>query len=76
MQTLLSLTLLVALVVHVGAHVAITVGLARRREWLLAGMAFFITPLAPLWGWRAGMRLPVYAWSGGLLLYALAVTVA
>ena len=68
--------LLGALVVHAGAHVVIVVALARRESLRRAAVAFVLPPLAPLWGWRAGMRAPVYAWSAALAVYALGAAVA
>jgi hypothetical protein len=68
--------LLLALVVHVGAHVAIVVGFVGAREWTRAAIAFFVAPLAPVWGWRAGMHRRVYAWCAALAVYAVGVALA
>jgi hypothetical protein len=66
------------LATHVGAHVAIAFGLARAepRAWMRAVLALLIPPLAPVWGWRAGMRARVYTWAVALALYALGVAAA
>jgi hypothetical protein len=72
----LSWVLLVALVIHVGAHVAIAIGLLQKRAWVRAIIALFVPPLAPVWGWREGMRVRVYTWAAALATYAIAVTVA
>lgn len=68
--------LLVVLLSHVAAHVTIAIGLKSRTSSRRALVAFVITPLAPLWGWRAGMRRPVYAWVMTLAAYAFGVAVA
>jgi hypothetical protein len=61
-------------VAHLGAHVAIVVGL--RGDWLRAVLALLVPPLAPVWGWRAGMRHRVYAWTIALALYAVGVSIS
>jgi hypothetical protein len=68
--------LALALVVHAGAHVALAVALAKVEGVLRGALALVIPPLAPLWGWRRGMRRRVYVWAGALALYALGVAVA
>jgi len=86
--------LFVGLLVHVGAHLALVVGLARARErepsvdsadaaarpaWLpfvRAAVALVVAPLAPLWGWKAGLRRTTLVWCGGLALYAAGVALA
>jgi hypothetical protein len=72
----LSWLLLAALLAHAGAHVVIAISFARKREWRRAALALLVPPLAPVWGWRAGLRAPVYTWAGGLLVYALGVAAA
>lgn len=76
MTLILPWLLLLALVTHVGAHVAIAVRFASAREWRQASLAFLVPPLAPVWGWRAGMRALVYAWMGALAVYAIGIAVA
>jgi hypothetical protein len=68
--------LLVAFTTHVGAHVAIVVALARRREWRRAVAALLIPPLAPFWAWHAKMRALAYAWVAALAFFALGVAAA
>jgi hypothetical protein len=82
------LALAIALVAFVTAHLALVVGLARRgrtgavgtvgtvRRWLRPAVALVVVPLAPWWGYRAGMRTWTYAWGTALLLYALGTIVA
>ncbi len=73
MKPALGWALLLALLVHAAAHLVIAVGLKRQTSWRRAVIAFVLPPLAPLWGWRAGMRFPVYAWAGALAAYAMGV---
>lgn len=65
-----------ALGIVAGAHVALLVGLARIQPRWRAAVALVVPPLAPYWGYRAGMRIRVYAWIGALLAYAIGVAVA
>ncbi len=65
-----------ALGIVAGAHVALLVGLARQKPRWHAVVALVVPPLAPYWGYRAGMRLRVYAWAAALLAYAIGVVVA
>ena len=76
MKQVLPWLLLLALLTHAGAHVAIAVRFATAHEWRRALLALFLPPLAPVWGWRAGMRALVYAWTGALAVYALGVAAA
>ena len=76
MKALLPWLLLLALLTHVAAHTTIAVRFALARQWRSTALALLLPPLAPLWGFRAGMRAPVYAWAGGLALYALGVALA
>jgi hypothetical protein len=72
----MGLALAVALAAFLAAHVALVVGLARRRAWLQAVVGLVIAPLAPWWGWRAGMRLRTMAWAAALALNAVGVAAA
>lgn len=76
LKVVLPWLLLLALVTHAGAHVAIAARFAIARDWRRAAFALFLPPLAPVWGWRAGMRALVYAWTGALAVYALGVAAA
>jgi hypothetical protein len=68
--------LFVVLLAHVAAHVLLAVGLNKQTSWRRAVVAFVLPPLAPLWGWRAGMRRPVYVWAATLVAYAIGVAIA
>ncbi len=76
MAALLSYVLLVALVAHAGAHVALLIALARRRPRYRALVAFVLPPLAPYYGWMAGDRRLSLVWLGGLGVYAAGVALA
>ena len=68
--------LTVVLAVFVAAHAVLVAGLARRRAWRRAVVALLVPPLAPWWGWSAGLRAPTLVWCAALALYALGVTLA
>jgi hypothetical protein len=76
------LALAIALVAFVTAHLALVVGLARRARspsggrWWQPAAALVVMPLAPWWGYRAGMRKWALAWGAALLIYALGTLVA
>jgi hypothetical protein len=72
----MGIALAVALVAFACAHVALVAGLARRRPWWRAILALAAPPLAPWWGWRAGMRARTIAWGTALTLYAIGVAAA
>jgi hypothetical protein len=65
-----------ALAVFVAAHVVLVAGLARKRTWGRAVVALLVPPLAPWWGYRAGLRVATIAWCAALALYAVGVAVA
>jgi hypothetical protein len=81
-----SAALATALLAFVTAHLALVVGLARQgsrrdgrtglRRFAMCGVALVVLPLAPWWGYRAGMRRWSIAWGAALLLYALGTIVA
>lgn len=76
MRAALPYALFVALVAHAAVHVSIAAGLARRRAFAKAALAFFVAPLAPWWAWPAGMRRRTVAWLATIALYALGVALA
>jgi hypothetical protein len=61
--------LLLALLVHFGAHVAITVGLAMREPRWHALVGFLVSPLGAWWAARSGMRARVWVWAIALGVY-------
>jgi hypothetical protein len=65
-----------ALVVLLAAHGTLVVGLARKGPWHRAAAALLVPPLAPWWGYRAGLRVATIAWCAALALYTLGVVVA
>jgi hypothetical protein len=72
----MGIALACALLAFVAAHVALVVGLAKRTTRLRAAAALVVPPLAPWWGYRAGMRARALAWGASLALYALGVGIA
>ena len=66
----MGVALLVVLASLVGAHVALVAGLLRRRAWWRAVAATFVAPLAPWWGYQAGMRVRSFVWLGAVGSYA------
>jgi hypothetical protein len=71
----MGIVLAVLLMAFAGAHLALVVGLARRRAWLRASLALFVPPLAPWWGWEVGQRVTAIVWGSALGLYAVTVAV-
>jgi hypothetical protein len=74
--SLVGLWLAVALAAHVAAHLALLVGLARRRPKWRAVAALVVPPLAPMWGWTDGMTRRAYAWTFAVVAYAIGVIAA
>jgi hypothetical protein len=72
----MGITLATALAAFLAAHAVLVAGLARAGAWRRAVLAFLVPPLAPWWGWSAGLRRPVMAWGAALVLYAAGVAVA
>jgi hypothetical protein len=60
----------------VAAHVVLVVGLARRGHGGRAALALVVAPLAPWWGWSAGLRAATIVWGVALALYTLGVVVS
>jgi hypothetical protein len=56
----------------VTAHVTLALGLARRAPRWRAPVAFVVAPLAPFWGWSAGMRARSSVWVAAAVVYAIA----
>jgi hypothetical protein len=65
-----------ALAVFVAAHVVLAAGLARRGGHVRAVVAFLVPPLAPWWGYRAGLRIATIVWCAALAVYTLGIVVA
>jgi hypothetical protein len=74
-RTEMGIALTLALALFAGAHVALVWGLARRprAQWARAAVALFVPPLAPWWGWEAGLRRTTIVWGAALALYTLGV---
>jgi len=73
LKTLLSYWLGVALVVEIGAHAALVIGLARAKPRYRAALAVLLPPFAPYYGWHQGMRTWATLWLIALGAYTLGV---
>ena len=71
MRAALAAVLAIALLTFVVAHVAIVVGLVLRRELGRAALAFFVPPLAPLYGAESSMHVAVVAWLAAFVTYGV-----
>ena len=62
----------VGLAALVTTHLAIawSLGLRERPRWR-GLVALVVPPLAPIWGWRAGMRARTGLWVASLVAYAV-----
>jgi hypothetical protein len=70
----MGIALAVALAVLAGAHLGLVYGIARRggaAAVARAGVSLLVLPLAPWWGWRAGLRRTTIVWGAALALYTL-----
>ncbi len=56
-----------------GAHAVLLLGVARRLGWTRALAALLLPPLAPFWGWQAGLRRTSFVWGAALAAYTLAL---
>jgi hypothetical protein len=74
----MGIALALALALLAGAHVGLVWGLARAGGvWRLrATVALFVLPLAPWWGWQAGLRRTTMVWGAALALYTLGVALS
>ncbi|HEX8793159.1 MAG TPA: hypothetical protein VF765_19580 [Polyangiaceae bacterium] len=86
----MGIALAALLAIFAGAHVAIAIGLVglgprraglgprragRKRMLRRALLGLFVPPLAPWWGWEAGLRVPTIVWGAALALYAVGVAI-
>lgn len=60
----------------VTAHVSLLVGLLLRHPRWRAPVALVMPPLAPYWGYDAGMRFRTLIWVGAVCVYAVAMILA
>jgi hypothetical protein len=72
----LGIALAIVLLALLAAHVVLVAGLARRGRWVRALVGLVVAPLAPWWGWKAGLRAAAIAWAVALALYTLGVSIA
>ncbi len=64
--------LVVAFAALATAHVTLVIGLASRTPRWRAAAAALVVPLAPFWGFRAGMRARSAIWMASAVVYAMA----
>jgi hypothetical protein len=78
MRSVLPLWLLASLLVVVGAHASLLVGLVRGSPpYRYRGLvALLLPPLAPYFGFLHGMRKRSFCWLLGVFAYALGVAFA
>ena len=67
--------LLVSFAFVVTVHVAIALGLAKRRRWQ-ALVALVLPPVAPYLAWREHMRKRAILWALGVLSYGVMLLLA
>ena len=68
--------LIIGFATFVTAHVALSLRLVRRARPRWRGVvAFFVPPLAPLWGFREGFRRNASIWCLALGVYAIALLI-
>ena len=70
---MIGVLVLVLLLAHIGAHIALTAALSKRVSAARTALAFFVAPLAPYMGFQNGLPRRAWAWIGTLGLYAAAV---
>lgn len=66
-------TLVVAFAMVLTVHVTLATGLARRRPRWRGLVALVVAPLAPIWGWQAGMRVRAAVWIAAAATYGIAL---
>ncbi len=69
----MGLALAIVLAAFAATHAALLAGLVRRVTWWRLAAALLVMPLAPWWGYRAGMRLRTFAWGALLVAYAISI---
>ena len=68
-EEILLLGLLVSFAAFVTAHLALVVGIARRRPAWQALVALAAVPIAPYWGIRAGLLVRSMTWLVSAVAY-------
>jgi hypothetical protein len=68
--------LVAAFATLVTVHVTLALGLGRRSPRWRGAVALVVPPLAPWWGWRAGMRARAAIWLVAAPLYAVSLWLA
>ncbi|MGA2447570.1 MAG: hypothetical protein ABTD50_02715 [Polyangiaceae bacterium] len=70
-EAILAGALVLSLALWVTAHVTLVAGLAARVSVRRALLALAAAPLAPIWGYRHGMRVRAAIWAVSAAAYAI-----
>lgn len=68
-DTVVVALLVLAFALAITMHVAIALGLAKRRPRWRAFVALALPPFAPYWAWREHMRRRMGLWIGAVIVY-------
>ena len=68
--------LVLAFAVLFTAHATLVYGLVRRRPRWRAPIALVVLPLAPYWGYQAGLRRRAITWVTAAVVYAVLAWIA
>ena len=72
---MIGIIVLVLLIAHIAAHVALVVALRKKETPGRTALAFFVSPLAPYFGFKNGLQRPAWIWICTLGLYAAITSV-
>ena len=75
-DTIVVALLVVAFALVITMHVAITIGLAKRKPRWRALVAFVVPPFAAYWAWHEHMRRRMGLWVGAVLVYLAMLVLA
>ena len=66
------ITLLTSFALLLSVHVSLSAALVRRQPRWRGPVALLVPPLAPYWGYQAGLRVRTVLWLVALVLYTTA----
>ena len=75
-DTIVVALLVVTFALGITTHVAIALGLAKRKPRWRALVAFVVPPFAPYWAWHEHMRRRMGLWVGAVLVYLAMLVLA
>jgi len=76
MELAIMLTLVSSFAILCSAHVALALGLTRKKPRWKGALALLLPPLAPYWGYGAKMHLRAVLWVTAFCVYVLALVMA